>query len=491
MGDDLQISGGAGGITASYEDMLGYASVLDDAGDDLRSKSGDLAKMLVDGDVLQATVLCPGEVAGVISAIDKVATGPSGAFWVSTELEVTARFLRTSVTVMQEKDELLANAEELAWNVGGWVAGAVAPVAIVGVLAAAATNPALLAYLIANREDLLADLQTTLYDNPWMLEALTRMAPSMVQGLLFTLSSLIPGGPAALMALTDGNWPTGDYPSAIAGLLALANKGGLLNDTGDFTVDPVDGSEFNIDLSSDNALQTIFEQQGVLGAEGNEGQVQVIKVDNGTGTPSWIVQIPGTQVWAPTRGDNPVDLTSNVNLMAMPDQTVIEREVAEAMRRAGIKPGQPVMMTGHSQGGITAAAMASDPDVLAEFDIQSVVTGGSPIGRFDIPDDISVMSLEHLQDVVPKLDGADNPDRPNWTTVTRELSKAEGTSSKTGQRGPGEAHSTPNYATTGADIDRSTDAGIEQWRRDNATFFDDDGDQDDPLATRYQISPED
>lgn len=484
MGDDLTISGGAGGITANYEDMLRYASVLDGAGDNLRGRSGDLAKLLIDGDILQAAVLCPVEVAGLEAAIDAVATGPSGAFWVSTEFEVTARYLRTSVTVLQETDELLAQAEELAWTAGGWTAGALAPTAVLGLLAAAASNPALLAYLIANKDDLLADLQTTLYDNPWMLEALTRMAPGMVQGLLFTLASLVPGGAAALIALTDGNWPTGDYPSAIAGLLALANKGGLLDDTGDFTVDEVPGSDRPLTITADNALQTIFDQQGEMGAAGQEGQVQIVRIDHGDGPPSWIVQIPGTQDWSPSRGDNPIDLTSNVNMMAMPDQTVIEREVAEAMRQAGIKPGEGVMMTGHSQGGITAASMASDPDILKEFDIKSVVTGGSPIGRFDIPDDISVMSLEHLQDIVPKLDGADNPDQPNWTTVTRELSDAEGTDAS-GQRGPGAAHSTSNYAATGADVDRSDDPGIVQWRDAQDEFFTGNG-----TRARYQISPE-
>lgn len=53
--------------------------------------------------------------------------------------------------------------------------------------------------------------------------------------------------------------------------------------------------------------------------------------------------------------------------------------------------------------------------------------GGDPQDLRDTAPDISVMSLEHAQDVVPKLDGVDNPDRPNWTTVTRELSDAEGT----------------------------------------------------------------
>lgn len=486
MGDDLQISGGAGGITARYDDMISYASVLDGAGDDLRGKSGDLAKLLIDGDILQATILCPGEVAGVEAAIDAVATGPSGAFWLSTEYEVTARYLRTSVTVLQETDELLANAEELAWTAGGWALGALAPVGIAGLLAAAVSNPALLALLVANKDALLSDLQTTLYDNPWLLEALTRMAPGMIQGGAFSLSALLPGGPLALMALTDGSWPTGDYASAIAGLLALANKGGLLADTGDFTVDPVEGSTTGIDINDSNALATIFDQQDVLGTD--PGQVQVIRVDHGTDPPSWIVQIPGTQDWSPTRGDNPVDLTSNVNMMAMPDQTIIEQQVAAAMREAGVQPGQGVMLTGHSQGGITAASMATDPDILAEFDIRSVVTGGSPIGRFDIPDDISVMSLEHAQDVVPKLDGADNPDRPNWTTVTRELSDAEGTDPQTGQRGPGPAHAVPNYVDTGADVDHSDDPGIEQWRRDQEEFFNGTGDT---TSTRYQISPED
>lgn len=482
MSDDLQISGGAGGVTASYEDMLSYAAVLDEAGDDLRSKSSDLGGLLTDGDILQAAVLCPGEVAAVEAAIALAATGPAGALWTSGELEVTARFLRTSVDAMQATDQLLADAQELLHDAGGFILGAAAPASLVAALGLAATNPLLAALLVANKDQLLADLQTTAYDNPWLLEALTRMAPSLIQGGAFSLAALLPGGPLALMALTDGNWPTGDYASAIAGLLALANTGGLLGDTGDFRVDPVDGSQLDIPIDPSNAVQTIFEQQDRVG--NTPGQVQVIRVDHGDAPPSWIVQIPGTQDWSPTRSDNPVDLTSNVTMMAMPDQTIIEQQVADAMRQAGINPGEQVMMTGHSQGGITAASMASDPEILDEFDITSVVTGGSPIGQFDIPDDISVMSLEHVQDVVPMLDGADNPDQPNWTTVRRELSDAEGTVD--GVRGPGAAHSVPNYANTGADVDASDDPGIDQWRQDQATFF-----TGQATGTRYQISPED
>lgn len=134
------------------------------------------------------------------------------------------------------------------------------------------------------------------------------------------------------------------------------------------------------------------------------------------------------------------------------------------------------------QGGITAAAMASDPALRDRFHVTSVVTGGSPIGHYDIPDDVSVLSLEHAQDVVPRLDGTDNPDRPSWVTVSRELDDREGTVG--GRRDIAAAHSTRNYAGTGSDVDGSHDASIEAWRENNRAFLDGDA-----SATRYEVRP--
>ncbi|EFQ82181.1 hypothetical protein HMPREF0063_12705 [Aeromicrobium marinum DSM 15272] len=476
MGDGLSISGGAGGITANYEDMVSYANLLDEAGDELRSVSGSLAGLLVDGDLLQATALCPGEVAGVLATIDSAATGHRGALWTSVELEVAARYLRTSVDVLQFTDEQLARAEELWWDAAGFTAGAVLPAAALALLVAAAQNPALAAQLYLNRDALLADVQETLYDNPWLMEALSRMAPGLVQGGAFSLAALLPGGPLLLATLSDGNWPTGDYASSVAGLLALARLAGHFEDTGDFRVDRVGEAE-EIPISPDSAIRTIFQQQGLLSSD--PGQVQVIAVGH---PPSYIVQIPGTQVLDTQRGDNPIDNTTNLTLSAG-QEAIITDLVAEAMRRADIPAGAPVMLTGHSQGGITAMTMASDPGLRREFNVTSVVTGGSPVGRFDVPDHVSVVSLEHTQDFVPMLDGTANPDRSNWTTVRRALSDSEGTDR--GARGPVTAHSTGNYASTGSDVDASTDPGIEAWRRQNEHFFAGTG-----TSTRYQITPE-
>lgn len=491
MGDggDIRVSGGAGGVRARYDDMLSYAGVLDAAGDGLRDTSGRMGGLVVSGDLAQALVLCPAEVADAEGAIVAAATGPSGALWTSGELEVSARFLRAAVETYTLLDEQLANLEDLAHEAGGWALGASLPALVAfGALGYAALegNPRLAAALDALGVEgpTLDDLQETLYDNPWLTEALTRMAPGLVQGTSFTLASLLgPQGVAALIAASGGNWPTTDYPSAISGLLALAGLAGKLEDTGDFTVDRVPGDPKPIDIDSSNIVSRIFEQQGDLGSV--DGQVQVITIDHPPGgEPTYIVQIPGTQEWNPARGDNPVDLTTNVNLMAMGGSTVMEQQVADAMAKAGIRPGDPVMLTGHSQGGITAAAMASDPDLRDRYNITSVVTGGSPIGRFDVPDDVSVLSLEHDQDVVPMLDGTDNPDRPNWVTVDRELSDAEGT--RNGRRGVGNAHAVPNYTRTGVEVDASRDPTVERWREENDVFM-----NGSASSTRYQISPED
>lgn len=489
MGDggDIRVSGGAGGVTAHYEDMLSYADVLDSAGDDLRTASGRMGGLVTSGDIAQAVVLCPAEVAGAEGAILAAATGPSGALWAGGELEVTARYLRTSVSAYRLVDEKLARLEELGTDAAGFALGLALPgLALLGggAYLAAKGNPQLQALLdaLGVEEPTVDDLQATLYDNPWLLEALTRMAPSLVQGTGFSLASLLgPAGIAALVAASGGRWPSTDYPSAIAGLLSIAGLGGLLQDTGDFRVDRVPGEPESIDIDSSSIVRTIFEQQRLLGAD--PGQVQVITVTQPDGSRSYVVQIPGTQDWGGTRGDNPVDLTTNVNLMAMQGSTVMQQQVADAMAAAGIGPDDPVMLTGHSQGGITAAAMASDPDLRSRYNITSVVTAGSPIGRFDIPDDISVLSLQHDQDVVPKLDGADNPDRASWVTVDRELSDAEGTVE--GVRGPGAAHSLPSYAATGAQVDASDSATLEQWREQNQQYM-----TGDATATRYQISPE-
>jgi len=482
MSSGIEVHGGAGGVTARFDDMLSYARVLDDAGDGLRDTAGDLGRVLVRGDLAEAVVLCPVEVAACEASLALAASGSDGALWTSGELEVTARLVRLSVDTYRYVDDSLAHLADAGYDAAGFALGWGVTLPVVGVGLGLAADYAVLSAVDPALADRLksatfAELQETLYENPWLEDALTRMAPGLVQGGSFSLASLLgPAGTAALIEASGGQWPTTDYQSALGGLITLAGLVGYLQDTGDYTVAPK-GEGQVAGLDPDHLVNTIFRRQDALSSASREfAHVQVIQIE---GDPrSFIVQIPGTQVLGLQHGANPLDMDSNINLMHNNGEgppPVIAREVLDAMRQAGIRPGDPVMLTGHSQGGIIAAQLAADPTVRAEFSIRSVVTGGSPIGHFDLPDDISVLSLEHDQDVIPKLDGVDNPDRPNWVTVTRSLTATQGTVS--GATGPslGGAHSTPNYAGTGAQIDASTEAGIEQWRQQNAEFFAADG----------------
>ena len=54
-----------------------------------------------------------------------------------------------------------------------------------------------------------------------------------------------------------------------------------------------------------------------------------------------------------------------------------------------------------------------------------VLTYGSPVGRITIPEGIKMLSVEHLQDPVPRTDGTDGTDTVDRTTVYREPSISE------------------------------------------------------------------
>lgn len=147
------------------------------------------------------------------------------------------------------------------------------------------------------------------------------------------------------------------------------------------------------------------------------GEIGVQRLVGPEGTVRYVVQLPGTESWALTSGATARDLATNLHTMAG-GSTVYMRGIEAAMAQADIPPGAPVMLVGHSQGGMTAAALAADPAFRQRFNVTEVVTAGAPIARFDVPDGVHVLAVENSHDLVPQLDGAANPDRVNVTTMT-------------------------------------------------------------------------
>ncbi len=161
----------------------------------------------------------------------------------------------------------------------------------------------------------------------------------------------------------------------------------------------------------------------VAAGEGLDGgRVRVVEVACGTGGSAWVVVVPGTQRWSPRAGPDPFDLTTDVRAVTGGEVTLAAAGVAAALDRARAASGRaapddPVLLVGHSQGGILAAGLAADPGFARRHHVTHVLTTGAPVGLFPVPATVRVLSVEHRDDPVPGLDLTPNPSRPSWVTV--------------------------------------------------------------------------
>jgi hypothetical protein len=153
------------------------------------------------------------------------------------------------------------------------------------------------------------------------------------------------------------------------------------------------------------------------GATGSTaGQIEVLRLDGGS-RPAWVVVIPGTQLDGAAAGTNPFDAGGIAEGLGYGSEETTAA-IRQALHRAGAEAGQPLAAVGYSQGGIHAMNLSQDKAFLAEFDLQFVLTAGSPVGGITPEPGISSLHLEHEQDWVPGADGVASPDTRDRVTVT-------------------------------------------------------------------------
>lgn len=149
-----------------------------------------------------------------------------------------------------------------------------------------------------------------------------------------------------------------------------------------------------------------------------QGQVtEVEKVISPDGEERYVVLIPGTSAGPLADSTNPANHISNMQMMAGITSDA-ERSVIAAMEAAGIPAGAPVTFIGHSQGGLVASRLASDPQIQNQYHLDFVLTFGSPTGLAQLPEELPSLHLEEVDDVVPALDGSANTASKNHVTVT-------------------------------------------------------------------------
>ena len=150
------------------------------------------------------------------------------------------------------------------------------------------------------------------------------------------------------------------------------------------------------------------------------GTIEIQTVAHADGHVVHIVNLPGTDDLATlpwTADDDVRDMGTNLDLVAG-EQDDYQQGILEAMQQAGIGPDDPVLIVGHSQGGMEAVAIAAGD---SGYTVTDVVTAGSPTAQVgQLPAGLNVLSIEQHGDLVPLLDGEPNPpsaSRRRWSST--------------------------------------------------------------------------
>ncbi len=174
-----------------------------------------------------------------------------------------------------------------------------------------------------------------------------------------------------------------------------------------------------MDRGEINGLTDLLDQNGLIDkiSGGDSTAISVQTIRRPDGSEYTLVNLPSTLDWAGLdvakwmEGGPINDWDANVAQVLFDNpvlRTQYERAVMDAMRDAGVPPGSDVVWSGFSQGGIMAGNMGSDSSAHG-YNTVGIVTNGSPIDHFPIPNNIPVLQVQHALDPVPLLDGQQIP----------------------------------------------------------------------------------
>lgn len=222
-----------------------------------------------------------------------------------------------------------------------------------------------------------------------------------------------------------------------------------------------------LDVSRGPAPRTAAEVLRDVGAlypasGGTPGTVGIERIERPGGGRSWVVAIPGMQGAGMGFGPNPMDMGTNLRLMARTADDGTEL-VVRALEQAGVRPGEPLLLAGHSQGGMVAMALAGSAAFTASYTVAAVLTAGSPTATQALGAATPVLHLEHRQDLVPALDGRPSPAGPNRTSAVRDLRASSDPVDRLAGHDPGAAHEIATYVRTATAVSATGAPSVRGW----------------------------
>ena len=473
----VQVRGGAGSVSARLDDLDLAASVLAAAGRELGETAIAVLRLAADGALVAALPFDPTGVVQVEADCRRAVFGPHGLASTAVALELVAATVR-AVTAAYRSAEAAATAavQQVELTAGRAAAPFVVPLVVAGLEVAVVLAPVATLVVRIRTANGLAPVPAPLSQTGQVLMGELAARPALVEHLMAGLPGLAgawldPVGPPGVVGPRDMRQTAAIAASAAAAVPGLREQ--------PLRVQPAPPRPAAAARGLGDLMTTV--------ADCPDRTVRVDAVRDGTGRRAWVVSVPGTSTWSPVPGRDPFDLTSDLRTMGGRDNAA-RRQVVEAMRVAGVPKDEPVLLVGHSLGGMVAAQVASDPAVRNQFHITHLVTAGSPVASSGVPDDVQVLSIEHDHDVVPALDGAANPERASWVTArtTTPAIPADGPSAAGQQHNAvSAAHVATGYAMTAAALDASSDPSLVAYRAGLAPFL---ADAPGATVTRVEVS---
>jgi hypothetical protein len=405
-GRSLRVGGG-GFVAVDPEALADAAGRLERAADALDAAAADLARALW-GPWQPGWPV--GRLVGILRPADalgpriwELMDGPLAPRWSAARLRALSGSARATAQLQGDGETgSHRRLRALAATVGHFPAlGAVEalPAAVVGTWRAEWT----VGRTVLTSDDPAGDLRLDAAE-AWSGAMAAGAAEVALQGLAGLLTSGIPP------ALAD------PVPVASAGLALLLARGA------DVTLVPrVDPPQLAPPRGLEGILDAVaktYDEGQPTGMPGTStATITVQRLDHADGSRAWLVAIPGTQSWA---FDQAVATDMGTNLQLVGGlKDPMTAGVLQAMATAGIPPDEPVVIAGHSQGGMVAMAAAAA--AAGTYRIGGVVTAGSPSVPERLPTGVPVIRLEHDEDVVPQTDGEPTAAGGDVTRITRAL----------------------------------------------------------------------
>ena len=447
------VTGGVASVEVRVDDLVRTARVLAEVGGELGAVAASAGTVLADRVPGPCALLDPAGAARATAAVLAAVAGPSGVAAAALAVEVRAGQLLVTAARYEAADRLDGELRDLRH----WLQGSAAVLALPALPALAVVGGGWAAVTLATGGHPLAEAEDWLADHPGVVDEISGSAPALVSGLMTTLLGPLAVPADAALRATTGRTLLPRTLAESAALLALVYPPATADVrlVGHTTQDaaPTGIGSLVAGLAATDAAAR-GPAQGTLVVRRLE-----TRGPDGTPTVSFVVDVPGTKDWQPdprTR-ENVNDLASNLELVSG-EPTVRVEAVREALRQAGAGPDDPVLLVGHSQGGLVAVRAAAD--LQGDHRVTHVVTVGSPTARLDVPPTVQVLSLENRQDVVPRLDAAPNPDRASHVTVVFDAPAAT----------LADEHAMRVYAPAAAALDGSGHPALRTWVRSADAF---------------------